>query len=108
MKAFACALSALSLVPVLAAAAPATGQAVYESACKVCHEAGQANAPKLGDRARWKPLIKEGLRELTRDAIRGKGAMPPRGGRPELTDTEIARAVAYMANKAGANWPEPK
>ena len=34
--------------------------------------------------------------------------MPPRGGNPDLTDTELARAVAYMANQAGANFKEPE
>jgi hypothetical protein len=33
--------------------------------------------------------------------------MPPRGGSAELTDVEFARAVAYLANQAGAGWKEP-
>jgi mono/diheme cytochrome c family protein len=40
-------------------------------------------------------------------AIKGKGAMPPRGGDATLTDAEIARAVTYMANQAGAKFKEP-
>ena len=35
------------------------------------------------------------------------GEMPPRGGNPDLTDTEIARAIVYMANQSGANFQEP-
>jgi cytochrome c5 len=40
-------------------------------------------------------------------AIKGKGAMPPRGGDASLTDAEVARAVAYMANQSGAKFKEP-
>lgn len=85
-----------------------SGRAVYESACKQCHETGVANAPRVGDKARWAPLIKEGLAELTTDAIKGKGQMPPKGGRPELTRAEIGRAIVYMANESGARWKEPR
>jgi cytochrome c5 len=35
------------------------------------------------------------------------GAMPPKGGNPDLTDTEVERAVVHMANQAGAGWKEP-
>jgi cytochrome c5 len=30
--------------------------------------------------------------------------MPARGGNPDLSDAEIASAVAVMANEAGANF----
>ena len=33
--------------------------------------------------------------------------MPARGGNPDLTDTEIARAIVSMANQSGANFQEP-
>ena len=97
---------ALALLPSLDAWS-ASGQDAYDSACKACHETGVANAPKVGDEARWAPLIKEGLEELTTDAIKGKGAMPPRGGRPELTRNDIRRAIVFMANRSGAKWKEP-
>jgi hypothetical protein len=32
--------------------------------------------------------------------------MPPKGG-GTYDDVEVARAVAYMANHAGASFPEP-
>lgn len=85
----------------------ASGQEVYDSTCKACHETGVADAPKVGDQARWAPLIKEGLKELTTDAIKGKGAMPPKGGRPELTRNDVSRAIVFMANQSGAKWQEP-
>ena len=33
--------------------------------------------------------------------------MPKRGGNPDLTDAELERAIAYMANSAGGNFTEP-
>lgn len=84
-----------------------SGEAVYKGVCMACHAAGVANAPKTGDRAVWAPLIKEGLPTLLADAIKGIRGMPARGGNPDLSDVEMARAIVYMANQAGANWKEP-
>ncbi len=39
--------------------------------------------------------------------IKGKGAMPPRGGDASLTDEEITRAVVHMANQSGGKFKEP-
>jgi cytochrome c5 len=89
------------------AAGARSGEEIVKTVCAACHQAGVANAPKIGDKAAWAPRIKEGLNELVKDAIKGKGAMPPKGGNPSLTDEEVARAVAFMANQAGANFKEP-
>jgi cytochrome c5 len=84
-----------------------TGEQVYQAVCKTCHEAGLAGAPKFGDKAAWAPRIKTGVNALYTSAIKGKNAMPPRGGSPDLSDVELQRAVVYMANKAGASFKEP-
>ena len=63
-----------------------------------CHETGVNGAPKIGDRAAWIPRVKQGLDVVVRSAIKGHGAMPPRGGMADLTDTEIRSAVIYMMN----------
>jgi cytochrome c5 len=98
---------------VVVAAAPAggggqrSGQEIVQSTCAACHATGALNAPKIGDRNAWAPLIKDGLQNLVQDAIKGIRQMPPRGGNPDLTDIEVARAVVYMANQAGAQFNEP-
>jgi len=84
-----------------------SGKEVVDAVCGACHMTGALNAPKIGDKAAWGKLIKEGHAELTKTAIKGQKQMPPRGGNPDLSDIEIARAVAYMANQAGANFKEP-
>lgn len=85
-----------------------TGEEVYNATCAACHREGVADAPKVGDRKRWAPLIKEGLDHLIADAIKGGKAMPPKGGDPTLTREEIARAIVHMANQSGAKWKAPR
>ena len=90
-----------------AAAGGKSGEEVFKSTCAACHQTGVAGAPKVGDKAAWGPRIKQGLKTLVADALKGKGAMPPKGGNASLSDDEVARGVVYMANQAGANFKEP-
>ncbi|WP_295855078.1 c-type cytochrome [uncultured Xylophilus sp.] len=98
---------AAAATPAAAAAAPTTvaaagggaGEALYKQACQVCHAAGVAGAPKFGDKAAWAPRLKDGIDGMTKIAIQGKGAMPPRGG-TSASDADIRAAVEYMANAA--------
>ena len=89
-----------------------TGTQVYNAACMGCHAAGVAGAPKVGDTAAWSARIAQGYDTLVSHAVVGyKGAggvMPAKGGNPDLDDVEVARAVAYMANQAGAKFKEPE
>ena len=83
-----------------------TGEQVYTAQCSACHAAGVAGAPKFGDAAAWSPRIQTGYDALLHSAIAGKGAMAPQGG-GNFNDTEIGRAVVYMANAAGAKFTPP-
>ncbi|KWE59981.1 cytochrome C [Burkholderia ubonensis] len=86
-----------------------TGEAVYKAVCVTCHGTGAAGAPKFGSKDDWAPRISQGFDTLLKTALAGKGAMPPRGGTSpdDYSDYEIARAIVYMANNDGANFPEP-
>jgi cytochrome c5 len=84
-----------------------TGESIVKATCATCHQAGVANAPKIGDAKAWAPHIKQGLKNMVASATKGKGAMPPRGGDASLTDDEVARAIVYMANQSGAKFKEP-
>lgn len=85
-------------------AALLTGPQVYNSACLACHAAGVGGAPVLGDAALWAPRIAQGIAVLKQHAIEGyagaAGYMPPKGGRTDLSDAEIADAVEYMVSEA--------
>lgn len=86
-----------------------TGEEVFKAVCTTCHTPGAAGAPKFGNAGDWAPRIAQGYDTLLQTALHGKGAMPPRGGTSpdDYSDYEIARAVVYMADHAGANFPEP-
>jgi cytochrome c5 len=89
-----------AVVAAAAATAKADGgvpPALYAQVCTVCHAAGVAGAPKFGDKAAWAPRIAQGVDGLTASAIKGKGAMPPKGG-STASDAEIKAVVAYMVN----------
>jgi cytochrome c5 len=97
------AAAATSAAPAVAAVAVAAtganagkGKALYDSACTACHTAGVAGAPKFGDKIAWAPLAKEGVKHLVETVIKGQGAMPPKGGRPDATEADITAAVEYM------------
>lgn len=85
-----------------------TGKEVVDRVCAACHTPGVLGAPKMGDNAAWRKHIAEGLPHLSENAIKGIRQMPPRGGDPDLSDLEVTRAVAYMANQSGANFKEPE
>jgi cytochrome c5 len=81
-----------------------SGPQVYNAACLACHGAGIGGAPVLGDAAAWGPRIEQGMETLVGHAINGyqgeAGYMPPKGGRVDLSDEEVAAAVEYMVAEA--------
>jgi cytochrome c5 len=84
-----------------AAAVPAAnGKSVYDASCQACHGAGVAGAPKLGDKAAWAPRIGTGLAALQASVLKGKNAMPPKGGNLSLSDADVKAAVDYMVSQA--------
>ena len=85
----------------------ATGEAVYQAQCTACHAAGLVGAPKSGDAAAWGPRLTKGYDTLLTHALTGFGAMGAQGG-GAYSDIEIGRAVVYMANNAGGEFPVPE
>jgi len=85
-----------------------SGQEVYDAVCTSCHAAGALGAPKFGNKGDWGPRIGQGYDTLIKHATEGIRQMPPRGGDGDLSDVEVGRAVAYMANAAGASFKPPE
>ena len=85
-----------------------SGQEVYEAACMACHGSGALGAPRFENKGDWNARIGQGYDTLVKNAIEGIRQMPPRGGNADLTDAEVARAVTYMANAAGASFKAPE
>jgi cytochrome c5 len=92
--------SALAALSAPAGAAPAvnvptTGEQAFTQVCSACHATGINGAPKIGDHAAWGPRIAQGKETLYKDAIAGKGNMPPKGG-TNWPDATIRMTVDYM------------
>ncbi|TMG92409.1 MAG: cytochrome c5 family protein [Betaproteobacteria bacterium] len=81
-------------------AAKPDGRTVYESTCMACHGTGVANAPKFGDKKAWAMHLMHGTEHVYENALKGKGAMPPKGGNLTLSDAEVKAAVDYMLGAA--------
>ena len=58
-----------------------TGEQVYTTTCKTCHETGLAGAPKIGDKAAWGKII-------------AQGEWPPRSATPSPACVRCRRAAA--------------
>ncbi len=84
------------------AAAQPKGDEIYKKTCAVCHDQGIANAPKLGDKAKWAPLIKQGKEALYATSIKGKPGtgMVAKGGNASLSDADVKAAVDFMIDKS--------
>lgn len=81
-----------------AAAGARAGEDIFKGVCSACHATGAAGAPKFGDKAAWGPRLKDGVAAVYAIGMKGKGAMPPRGGDSSLSDAEFKSAVDYMVN----------
>jgi cytochrome c5 len=86
--------------PVAAAGGADTTKTIYGSSCAACHDSGAAGAPKLGDKAAWAARIKAGKESLYNSALKGKNAMPPKGGNASLSDEDVKQVVDYMVTQA--------
>ena len=84
-----------------------SGENTYKQVCASCHGAGVLNAPKLGDKAKWAPLIAEGQVTLTAHGYVGVRGMPAKGGNPNLSVEGFSDALVYMVNNSGGNWKSP-
>jgi cytochrome c5 len=98
--------SALAITPAPAGGAsgsaaviPTTGEEAFKQVCAACHGTGLNGAPKAGDKAAWAPRIAQGKDTLYKDAISGKGLMPPKGG-TTWPDATIRMTVDYMVSLA--------
>jgi cytochrome c5 len=88
---------AVATAPAVAADVPTTGEQAYTKVCSACHASGINGAPKIGDHGAWGPRIAQGKETLYKDAIAGKGAMPPKGG-TTWPDATIRLTVDYMVS----------
>ncbi len=75
------------------------GKKVYDKTCSLCHGNDASGAPVFGDKKAWAKILKQGKDVVYKNAINGKGGMPPRGG-TSLSDDEIKQVVDYMIDSS--------
>jgi len=80
------------------------GEVIYTEVCASCHGSGALGSPKFKDAGAWAKRNAQGYPLLLTHALKGFNKMPARGGDPDLTDQEVANAVVYMTNEAGAKF----
>lgn len=100
-------LGFLSLMSISTSSWSSPAENTYKTVCAVCHAAGVAGAPKVGDKVKWAPLIKEGQAQLTAHGYVGVRGMPAKGGKPDLSVKDFAASLVYMVNLSGGNWQNP-
>jgi cytochrome c5 len=73
-------------------------KAIVTATCAACHSIGLLESPKIGDKEAWNQRLEANsdLEGLVKSAIKGKGAMPARGGNAGLSDAEVKAAIEYM------------
>jgi cytochrome c5 len=86
----------LEIGPPMAAPGARSGEAIVQATCAACHQTGVAKAPKIGDKNDWAPHLKHSLSVLVQTVVKGKGAMPPKGGNTALSDDAVKAAVDYL------------
>ncbi len=94
-------VTAVTMPSAADAMAEATPEQIYQAACNTCHAAGVLEAPRLEDQAAWQTRYAQGVETLYQSVINGKGNMPPKGGRVDLSDGVIRKTVDYMLEAAG-------
>ena len=76
------------------------GKKIYIHACQVCHQYGQAGAPRIGDGANWLLRAKQGREVLYEHTIKGFNSMPIRGGCVTCSDRDIRASVDYILHQS--------
>lgn len=76
----------------------AEGKARYEKTCKICHEQGLLDAPKLTAKADWAKRLDKGIDTLHKHSAKGFGKMPAQVA-GDVTEAEVYAAVDYMVSQ---------
>lgn len=70
---------------------------IYNAVCSACHNTAVLGAPKPGS-PEMALRAEAGMDTMMDHAINGLNSMPPRGGRPDLSDEQIHAVIEFMLN----------
>lgn len=71
------------------------GATLYDKKCKICHDSGMLNAPKLSDKAAWAPRIAKDKETLYLHSAKGFNKMPAQVN-ADVSEAQVHAAVDYM------------
>jgi len=100
MKTWVVILAAVGAISAHTGAAARDGKVIYAQNCARCHTNGVAGARKVEDKAAWTQRMEQGREAMLTAVLRGRGAMPPKGGNASLTDADAKAAVDHMLNSS--------
>ncbi len=71
----------------------------YNQKCAMCHNGNVPGAPKSHDVAAWEQRLATAgsMEALVASAVKGKGAMPPKGMCFDCTNGDFEALIAYMS-----------
>lgn len=76
----------------------AEGKVRYETTCKICHDQGLLDAPKLSDKANWAKRLEQGMDTLYLHSAKGFNKMPAQAT-ADVSEAEVYAAVDYMVSQ---------
>jgi len=68
---------------------------IYNTVCAACHTTAVLGAPKPGSEE-MSLRAENGMDSLMQNATNGLNTMPPRGGRPDLSDEQLKAVIEFM------------
>lgn len=75
----------------------ASGKAIYTNNCVACHGFnGKGVGPSFPDFTQKGGVLNQPSNVLLNNIIHGIGGMPPKGGNPSLTDSDLKAALDYI------------
>lgn len=83
----------------------ALGADVYDWACASCHDDGEYDAPRKGQREGWTDRSPLWSAVLIEHAKQGYLEMPAKGGHPYLSDRAVQAAGEYMLSETFPELP---
>jgi cytochrome c5 len=82
---------------------PDAGKKIFKEYCSTCHAKEpmiDIRAPRIGDKAAWRPKGKLGVDVLLKITIQGVAAMPSRGGCFECSDEQLRETIQYILDQS--------
>ena len=68
---------------------------IYNTVCAACHATAVLGAPQPGS-PEMAQRSEKGMDALMQTALNGLNAMPPRGGRADLSDEQVKAVIEFM------------